>query len=109
MLTFISEIPTDKNISGVHCIPILDDGNLILTWDKDEKVLTTIGGRLNKDESLHDGLNREVMEEAGIVLQDERIPFACWYWKEFDSCRIYFLTKVKSFVECQKDLKKRGT
>ncbi|MCQ6562998.1 HAD-IA family hydrolase [Paenibacillus mendelii] len=26
-------------------------------------------------------------------------PFACWYWEEFDSYRIYFLTRVKRFIE----------
>ncbi|WP_216625587.1 hypothetical protein [Paenibacillus phytorum] len=60
ILTFITEIPTDKNISGVHCIPVLENGNLIMTWDKDEKVLTTIGGRLDKDESINEGLDREL-------------------------------------------------
>lgn len=79
MLTFITEIPTDINISGVHCIPVLENGNLIMTWDKDEKVLTTIGGRLDKDESINEGLDREAIEEAGIELSEERIPFACWY------------------------------
>ncbi|MEC0225806.1 NUDIX hydrolase [Paenibacillus alba] len=108
MLTFISEIPTDKKISGVHCVPVLENGNVIMTWDKDEKVLTTIGGRLDKNESIDDGLNREAMEEAGIELSDERIPFACWYWKEFDSCRVYFLAKVKHFVEMPKGYEKTG-
>ena len=66
ILTFITEIPTDKNISGVHCVPVLENGNLIMAWDKDEKVLTTIGGRLDKDESINEGLDREAIEEAGI-------------------------------------------
>ncbi|GGD85272.1 NUDIX hydrolase [Paenibacillus nasutitermitis] len=108
MLTFISEIPTDQNISGVHCIPILENGDILLTWDRDEKVLTTIGGRLDKNESINDGLDRESMEEAGIVLTDERIPFACWFWEEFDSCRIYFLTKVKKFTEMPKGYETTG-
>jgi 8-oxo-dGTP diphosphatase len=96
-------------MGGVHCIPVLKNGDLIMTWDKDEKVLTTIGGRLDKSESLNDGLNREAMEEAGIELTDERVPFACWYWKEFDSCRIYFLIKSSDLLKCQKDMKKQDT
>jgi 8-oxo-dGTP diphosphatase len=108
MLTFISAIPADKTISGVHCVPVLDNGNLIMAWDKEEQVLTTIGGRLDQNESLYDGLSREAMEEAGIELTDERIPFACWYWKEYDSCRIYFLTKVKRFVEMPAGYEKTG-
>jgi 8-oxo-dGTP diphosphatase len=108
MITFITEIPTDKRISGVHCVPVLDNGNLMMVWDRDEQVLTTIGGRLEEHESLDDGLNREAMEEAGIELADERIPFACWYWEEYDSYRLYFLAKVKNFVELSQDYETTG-
>lgn len=99
MLQFITELPENKAIGGVHCVPILDNGNLVLVWDRDEKVLTTIGGRLNKDEAILDGLNREVMEEAGIILADEKILFASWYWQQFDAYRLYYLARVEKFVE----------
>ncbi|MCU6795073.1 NUDIX hydrolase [Paenibacillus sp. WQ 127069] len=108
MLTFITEVPTDKPVSGVHCIPVLDNGNVVMVWDTDEQVLTTIGGRLEKNESLFEGMDREALEEAGIELMDERIPFACWYWKEFDSYRIYYLTKVKRFIEMSQVYEKTG-
>lgn len=99
MLEFITELPPNKVIGGVHCVPLLENGNLVMVWDREEKVLTTIGGRLAKDESIFDGLNREVMEEAGLVLSEERTLFASWYWKEFDAYRLYYLVKVKEFVE----------
>ncbi|UVI28043.1 NUDIX hydrolase [Paenibacillus spongiae] len=108
MLTFITEVPTDRPVSGVHCVPVLSDGNLVLVWDKEEQVLTTIGGRLEENESLFDGLNREAMEEAGIELMEERMPFASWYWEEYDTYRIYFLTRVKRFIEMPKDFEKTG-
>jgi hypothetical protein len=34
MLTFITEVPTDKPVSGVHCIPVLDNGNVVMVWDR---------------------------------------------------------------------------
>ncbi|XEC96604.1 NUDIX hydrolase [Paenibacillus tarimensis] len=108
MLEFITEIPANKVIGGVHCVPVLDNGNLVMVWDKEEKVLTTIGGRLKKDESIFDGLNREVMEEAGIILSNKRTLFASWYWKEFDAYRLYYLAHVKKFVEMPKGFETTG-
>ncbi|NOU94283.1 NUDIX domain-containing protein [Paenibacillus sp. LMG 31456] len=108
MLTFILEIPIDKPISGVHCVPILDNGNLVMVWDREEQVLTTIGGRLEENESLVEALNREAMEEAGIELADEVIPFASWYWEEFDSYRVYVLTKVMRFIDMPKQYETTG-
>ncbi|WP_222124403.1 NUDIX domain-containing protein, partial [Micrococcus luteus] len=46
------------------------------------EVLTTIGGRLEENESIQEGLEREALEEAGIELAEIRIPFASWFWKE---------------------------
>ncbi|MBP1989342.1 NUDIX hydrolase [Paenibacillus eucommiae] len=77
MLEFISEISSDKQIGGVHCVPILDNGNVVVVWDREEKVLTTIG----------------------IELGEEKTLFASWYWKEYDAYRLYYLARVKKFVE----------
>lgn len=108
MLSFISELPSDATISGVHCIPVLKNGDIVLVWDREEQVLTTIGGRLENNESLQDALDREAMEEAGIELEEERIPFASWYWKEFDAYRIFCLAKVKRFVQMPKGYETSG-
>ncbi len=108
MLNLIDELPTDKPIAGVHCVPVLDNGNVIMAWDEEEKVLTTIGGRLDQGESLKDGLDREALEEAGLILNQERIPFASWYWKETDTYTIYFLVKVVEFVNMLEGYEKTG-
>lgn len=99
MLTFITELPTDRPINGVHCIPVLDNGTMMMVWDKEEHVLSTIGGRLEPGESIQEALEREAYEEAGIELAEERILFACWQWPQFNAYRLYYLTKVKRFVE----------
>ncbi|MBO9610605.1 MAG: NUDIX hydrolase [Paenibacillaceae bacterium] len=110
MLRFIGnhELPTDFPIGGVHCIPILDNGNLLMVWDREEKVLTTIGGRLEQNETLQEGLDREALEEAGLVLTEERIPFASWFWEQTRGYTIYYLTRVKQFAEMPKGFEKTG-
>ncbi|WP_256376736.1 NUDIX hydrolase [Cohnella herbarum] len=95
-------------MGGVHCIPLLDNGNLMMVWDREEKVLTTIGGRLEQNETIEDGLDREVMEEAGIELTEIRVPFASWFWKESNGYTIYFLTLVKRICEIPKGYEKTG-
>jgi len=108
MLSWITELPTDKKIAGVHCVPILPDGNMIMVWDRDDQGLTTIGGRLEADETLEAGLDREVMEEAGLVLSDERIPFACWYWESTNTCTVWLLAKVNTMVQMPEGFEKTG-
>lgn len=70
MLTFIDQLPDDKPIAGVHCVPILSNGSLIMVWDKDEQGLTTIGGKIEGTETLKEALNREALEEAGLILEN---------------------------------------
>ena len=108
MLKLISEVPSNKRIAGVHCVPVLDNGTMIMVWDREEQGLTTIGGRLERNESLEEGLNREVMEEAGLIISKERIPFACWYWENTDSYTVWYLVKVKEFVEMPTGYEKTG-
>ncbi|MFC6228762.1 hypothetical protein ACFQI7_13170 [Paenibacillus allorhizosphaerae] len=31
---------------------------------------------------MDEALNREALEEAGIELSNDKIPFACWYCKD---------------------------
>lgn len=108
MLKFISDLPTDYPIGGVHCIPVLENGQLLMVWDRDEQVLTTIGGRLEGDESLEEGLNREAMEEAGIEITEERTPIACWLWEESKAYTVYYLTRVKEIKEMPRGFEKTG-
>ncbi|WP_260866819.1 NUDIX domain-containing protein [Paenibacillus sp. Y412MC10] len=72
------------------------------------EVLTTIGGRLEENESIQEGLEREALEEAGIELAEIRIPFASWFWKETNSYTVYFLTQVNKFVSIPEGFEKTG-
>jgi len=108
LLKYINEIPTDYPVGGVHCVPVLDNGNLIMVWDREEKVLTTIGGRIEHQESLNEALDREAIEEAGIEITTERIPFASWFWKETKGYTIYYLTEVKRFLDSPQGYEKTG-
>jgi 8-oxo-dGTP diphosphatase len=98
MLKRIQQLPTDKKIAGVHCVPFMEDGSIVMVWDRNDKVLTTIGGRIEENESLDEALDRETVEEAGLILQSARYPFACWYWAETDTYTVYKLARVESFI-----------
>jgi 8-oxo-dGTP diphosphatase len=108
MLKFITGLPTEKRIAGVHCIPVLKNGNMMMVWDQDEQGLTTIGGRLEKGESIESALEREAMEEAGIKLSNDKSVFASWYWKETDTYSIWYLTGVAEFVGMPEGFEKSG-
>ena len=108
MLNFIEELPGDFPIAGVHCVPVLENGNLVMVWDRDEQVLTTIGGRLQEGESLLEGLKREAIEEAGMVLDDDILPFASWFWPGTKSYTVFFLAMVRKFVEMPDGFEKTG-
>jgi 8-oxo-dGTP pyrophosphatase MutT (NUDIX family) len=108
MLTFITQLPADKPIAGVHCVPVLDNGDIVMVWDREEKGLTTIGGRLEKGETIDEGLKREAMEEAGILLEESKIPFASWYWENTQTYTVWFLTKVKAFTKIPSGYEKTG-
>ena len=108
MLTFINELPTDKKIAGVHTIPITEQGNIMMAWDEDEQILTTIGGRVEGNESLEEALAREVMEESGIMVREEKIPFASWYWNSTNTYTVWYLSRVDQFVSNTFTLEKTG-
>lgn len=108
MLEFISELPPIHKIDGVHCVPVLDNGNVVMVWDPSEKVLSTVGGRIEKNESIIDVLNREAMEEAGLILSEEKTLFASWYWEKYDAYRLFYLVKVREFVDIPKGFETTG-
>ncbi|MFD0712991.1 NUDIX domain-containing protein [Paenibacillus sp. GCM10027626] len=91
-------LPTDKRIAGIHSIPITDDGSIVMVWDKNEKALTTVGGRIENDEDINAALDRETVEEAGIILEDQRIPVAAWYWENTDTYTVFVMARVKKYT-----------
>lgn len=108
MLKEISVLPKDKKIAGVHCVPIMENGSLVMAWDKEEQLLTTIGGRLEGEESIEEALERESMEEAGMIISSEKIPFASWYWESTDTYTVWFLVKAQKFLPSSFDFEKSG-
>ncbi|MFB5087708.1 NUDIX domain-containing protein [Psychrobacillus sp. PGGUH221] len=103
MLTRITTLPKDKRIAGVHCIPITETGSIMMAWDKDELILTTIGGRIEENESLDEALEREAMEEVGIILDSNRIPFASWYWQGYVIFNFETAKQIVSKIESNND------
>lgn len=100
--------PTDKRIAGIHSIPVTDDGSLIMVWDKNEKNLTTVGGRIENNEDLDTALDRETVEEAGLILIPYRMPIASWYWESTDTYTVFVLAKVKEYVEMPEGFETTG-
>ncbi|WP_136605654.1 NUDIX domain-containing protein [Paenibacillus dokdonensis] len=98
MLKPINEFPKDKKIASIHSVAITEDGLVIMAWDKNEKGLTTIGGRIENNEDIHTALDRETVEEAGIILESVRIPFACWYWENTDIYTVFVVARVSKYV-----------
>lgn len=98
MLKRIVELPTDKRIAGAHSIPVTEDGSIVLVWDRNERALTTVGGRLEPGESVDEALDRETVEEAGLVLKRRKIPIAAWHWESTDTYTVFFIARVDRFV-----------
>jgi 8-oxo-dGTP diphosphatase len=88
--------PTDKKITSVHSIPITEDGSIIMVWDKNEKALTTVGGRIEVNEDIDAALNRETVEEGGLILESNRVPIAAWYWGT-DTYTVFVMARVKDY------------
>jgi 8-oxo-dGTP diphosphatase len=100
--------PNDKKIAGIHSIPITSDGLIIMVWDKNEKALTTVGGRIENNEDLESTLDRETVEEAGLILESKRLPIASWYWENTDTYTVFVLARVKDYVEMPKGFETTG-
>ena len=108
MLKAINILPADKKIAGVHCIPLMENGDIVMAWDREEQLLTTIGGRIDGEETIEEALRRESMEEAGIIIKGEKIPFASWYWESTDTYTIWFFVKAQEFLPYSFDHEKSG-
>ncbi|GIP40370.1 hypothetical protein J31TS4_36500 [Paenibacillus sp. J31TS4] len=98
MLIPIEELPRDKRIAGVHAIPLAGDGAIVMVWDRNESRLTTVGGRVEGTETPMEALDRETVEEAGLLLKAERVPVACWHWASTDTYTVYFVAEVDRLV-----------
>lgn len=108
LLKKIIDLPVDKRIVGVHCIPITENGSIVMAWNKEEKLLTTIGGRIEEDESIEEALEREEMEEVGMTLHSMRIPFVSSYWQATGTYTVWFLVKAEKFLPYTFDFEKTG-
>jgi 8-oxo-dGTP pyrophosphatase MutT (NUDIX family) len=108
MLTPISQLPVDKRVAGVHCVPLTEDNKIVMVWDKEEKFLTTIGGRLEGDEDIDTALTREAMEEAGIILHPQRSLFASYYWDSTDTYTVFYLARVARYHDIPAGFEKTG-
>ncbi|MFD1952647.1 hypothetical protein ACFSL6_00250 [Paenibacillus thailandensis] len=40
-------------------------------------------------------MDRETVEEAGLILEAKRVPFAAWYWESTDTYTVFVIAKVK--------------
>jgi 8-oxo-dGTP pyrophosphatase MutT (NUDIX family) len=100
--------PTDKRIAGIHSIPITEDGSFIMVWDKNEKNLTTVGGRIEGNEDLDAALDRETVEEAGLILESNRLPIASWYWESTNTYTVFVMARVKKYVELPEGFETTG-
>ena len=108
MLNTIINLPNDKKIAGVHCIPITENGTIVMAWDKEEQLLTTIGGRIEENETMNEALDREAFEEVGLTISSMRVPFASWYWESTNTYTVWFLVKVEKFTPYTFDFEKSG-
>lgn len=99
MLKSIQQLPKNKKVAGIHSVPITDDGSVIMVWDKNEKALTTVGGRLENTESIDEALDRETVEEAGLILEPKRIFIASYYWESTDTYTVFVVAKVSKYVK----------
>lgn len=70
-----------------------------MVWDKNEKAITTVGGRLEAYEDINTALDRETIEEAGIILESERVPVASWHWESTDTYTVFVMARVKNYVD----------
>ena len=61
------------------CILVEYDGKLLLEHRADSDTWVVIGGGLNTKERLVEGAIREVFEETGLVLKEDRLEFVNIY------------------------------
>jgi 8-oxo-dGTP diphosphatase len=60
--------------------------------------VSLVGGRIEVNEDIDTALNRETIEEAGLILESMRVPIAAWYWESTDSYTVFVMARVKDYV-----------
>ena len=66
----------------------------------DTSSVASIGGRIEANEDVDQTLEREAMEEVGIVLREQKVPFALWYLERYmEKFIISRLIELKKIAE----------
>ncbi|SDT53301.1 8-oxo-dGTP pyrophosphatase MutT, NUDIX family [Paenibacillaceae bacterium GAS479] len=72
---FIMELPDASLISNVNVVPFIDKECIVIRLENGEWEIP--GGTLEKDEDYPTTIKRELLEEAGAILQSF-VPFGAW-------------------------------
>jgi ADP-ribose pyrophosphatase YjhB (NUDIX family) len=67
----VNELP--KHSVSVSAVVIDDDGQVLVAQRRDNGKWQLPGGVLELDESIHQGVRREVLEETGVLVEPERL------------------------------------
>lgn len=67
----MSELP--KHSVSVSAVVIDDDGQVLVAQRRDNGKWQLPGGVLELDESIYQGVRREVLEETGVLVEPERL------------------------------------
>jgi 8-oxo-dGTP pyrophosphatase MutT (NUDIX family) len=108
MLTPVRALPGDAPIASIHVVAFVDRHHVVMAWDRIERYLTTIGGRVEGTESLTQALDREAIEEAGLVLEDRRDPIAAYRWPDTGTYTVFVVARVRRLVEIPPGFEKTG-
>jgi len=90
---FVSFIPKDARGIGVACIMFVPKKGIYLTERKKDNQFGCPGGKVeSSDFTLEDAIRRELLEETGLSVDDDRLEwigyqkvtteatdFTCWY------------------------------
>jgi len=67
----MNELP--KHSVSVSAVVIDDDGQVLVAQRRDNGKWQLPGGVLELEESIHQGVRREVLEETGVLVEPERL------------------------------------
>ena len=100
----MKEIPDEHFIGNIGQKAIITDGNKVLivrdVWDEAKWDLP--GGRLHKNETLVEGLKREVLEEMGVEIEIGKLIYAESYIRSRDNLPTVLLAYSARFLNPEK-------